>query len=294
MSFLASIFGTILNFIYNIVNNYGFAIILFSILLKIVLLPLSIKQQKTMIKTTKIQEQMKTLQFKYKNNPEKLNQETIRLYKTENMSPFSGCLSAILQLVILLAVFYMVKSPLTFVKNVSEEDINNYKNELKSANLEVNEAYPEISIIRHKGKENEKVYLNMDFLELDLSKVPMQNLSDPKVYIIPILYILSTFVSTRLTTSMNKKDKDKKLLNEHINSYEGESNEVKQEAQEVDMMEQTNKSMSLLMPIMSISISLVAPLGLALYWLTSNVLMILERFFMNKYFKSKEEKENVK
>ncbi|MFR8146636.1 MAG: YidC/Oxa1 family membrane protein insertase [Clostridia bacterium] len=294
MSFLASIFGTILNFIYNIVNNYGFAIILFSILLKVVLLPLSIKQQKTMIKTTKLQEQMKALQFKYKNNPEKLNQETIRLYKSENMSPFSGCLSAILQLVILLAVFYMVKSPLTFVKGVSEEDINNYKNELQSANLEVNQAYPEISIIRHKGKEDEKVYLNMEFLGLDLSKVPMQNLSDPKVYIIPILYILSTFISTKLTTSMNKKDKDKKLLNDHVEEYEGESKEVKEEVQEVDMMEQTNKSMSLLMPIMSISISLVAPLGLALYWLTSNVLMILERIFMNKYFKSKEEKENVK
>ena len=294
MSFLASIFGTILNFIYNIVNNYGFAIIVFSILLKVVLLPLSIKQQKTMIKTTKLQEQMKALQFKYKNNPEKLNQETIRLYKSENMSPFSGCLSAILQLVILLAVFYMVKSPLTFVKGVSEEDINNYKNELQSANLEVNQAYPEISIIRHKGKEDEKVYLNMEFLGLDLSKVPMQNLSDPKVYIIPILYILSTFISTKLTTSMNKKDKDKKLLNDHVEDYEGESKEVKEEVQEVDMMEQTNKSMSLLMPIMSISISLVAPLGLALYWLTSNVLMILERIFMNKYFKSKEEKENVK
>lgn len=294
MSFLASIFGTILNFIYNIVNNYGFAIILFSILLKVVLLPLSIKQQKTMIKTTKLQEQMKALQFKYKNNPEKLNQETIRLYKSENMSPFSGCLSAILQLVILLAVFYMVKSPLTFVKGVSEEDINNYKNELQSANLEVNQAYPEISIIRHKGKEDEKVYLNMEFLGLDLSKVPMQNLSDPKVYIIPILYILSAFISTKLTTSMNKKDKDKKLLNDHVEEYEGESKEVKEEVQEVDMMEQTNKSMSLLMPIMSISISLVAPLGLALYWLTSNVLMILERVFMNKYFKSKEEKENVK
>ena len=237
---------------------------------------------------------MKALQFKYKNNPEKLNQETIRLYKSENMSPFSGCLSAILQLVILLAVFYMVKSPLTFVKGVSEEDINNYKNELQSANLEVNQAYPEISIIRHKGKEDEKVYLNMEFLGLDLSKVPMQNLSDPKVYIIPILYILSTFISTKLTTSMNKKDKDKKLLNDHVEEYEGESKEVKEEVQEVDMMEQTNKSMSLLMPIMSISISLVAPLGLALYWLTSNVLMILERIFMNKYFKSKEEKENVK
>ena len=106
-----------------------------------------------------------------------------------------------------------------------------------------------------------KVYLNMEFLGLDLNKVPMQNLSDPKVYIIPILYILSTFISTKISTNMNKKDKDKKLLNDHIEEYEGESKEVKKEVQEVDMVEQTNKSMSLLMPIMSISISLVAPLG---------------------------------
>lgn len=294
MSFLASLFGTILSFIYNIVNNYGFAIIIFSILLKIVLIPLSIKQQRTMQKTTKIQEQMKSLQFKYKNDPERLNQETMKLYKAENMSPFSGCLSAIIQLVILLAVFYMVRSPLTFVKKVSEEDVNNYKNEIQTAGQEVNQAYPEISIIQYKGTEDNKVYLNMDFLGLDLNKVPMQNLSDPKVYIIPVLYILSTFISTRIATNMNKKDKDKKLLEDHIEEYKGESAEVKKEVEEVDMIEQTNKSMSLLMPIMSISISLVAPLGLALYWLTSNILMILERFFITKYLEAKEEKENGK
>lgn len=294
MSFLASLFGTILNFIYNIVNNYGFAIIIFSILLKLVLIPLSIKQQRTMQKTTKIQEKMKSLQFKYKNDPEKLNQETMKLYKAENMSPFSGCLSAIIQLVILLAVFYMVRSPLTFVKKVSEEDVNNYKNEIQTAGQEINQAYPEISIIQYKGTEDDKVYLNMDFLGLDLNKVPMQNLSDPKVYIIPVLYILSTFISTRIATNMNKKDKDKKLLEDHIEEYKGESAEVKKEVEEVDMIEQTNKSMSLLMPIMSISISLVAPLGLALYWLTSNILMILERFFITKYLEAKEEKENGK
>ena len=294
MSFLANMFGAILNFIYNIVNNYGLAIILFSILLKIVLLPLSIKQQRTMQKTSKIQEQMKSLQFKYKNDPEKLNQETMKLYKSENMSPFSGCLSAILQLVILLAVFYMVRSPLTFVKNISEDTINNYKNELQSENIQVNQAYPEISIIQYKGDEDENVYLNMNFLGLDLNKVPIQNLSDPRVYIIPVLYIISTFVSTRLSTNANKKDKNKKLLNDHIEEYDGESKEVKKEVEEVAMIEQTNKSMSLLMPIMSISISMVAPLGLALYWLTSNVLMILERFFISKYLKAKEEKENVK
>ena len=106
IAFFANLFGYILNFIYDIFQNYGIAIILFTILLKIVLLPLTIKQQKTMRKTTKIQEKLKIIQFKYKNDPQMLNQETMALYKRENMSPFSGCLSAILQILLLLAMFY--------------------------------------------------------------------------------------------------------------------------------------------------------------------------------------------
>ena len=81
MSFLANLLGYVLNYIYNFVQNYGWAIIIFSILLKLIILPFTIKQQKTMKKTAKIQEQMKSLQVKYKNDPEKLNRETIDLYK---------------------------------------------------------------------------------------------------------------------------------------------------------------------------------------------------------------------
>ena len=109
IAFFAKIFGFILNFIYEIVNNYGIAIILFSLLVKLLMIPISIKQQKTMKKSVKIQEKMKEIQLKYKNNPEKLNQETLELYKTENMSPFSGCLSAIVQIILLFAVFYLVR-----------------------------------------------------------------------------------------------------------------------------------------------------------------------------------------
>lgn len=71
----ANIFGYLLNIINNLVNNYGLAIILFTVLIKLIMLPLSIKQQKTMKKSAKLQEQMKVLQFKYKNDPEKLNRE---------------------------------------------------------------------------------------------------------------------------------------------------------------------------------------------------------------------------
>ena len=67
--FFASLFGYILAFLYDLINNYGLAIILFTVIIKIVLLPLSIKQQRTLKKSTQLQEKMKVIQFKYKNNP---------------------------------------------------------------------------------------------------------------------------------------------------------------------------------------------------------------------------------
>ena len=105
--FFANIFGYLLDFINNLVGNYGLAIILFTVVIKLLMLPLSIKQQKTMKKTAKIQEQLKIIQFKYKNDPEKLNRETMELYKKENMSPFSGCLSVIMQFILLISILHI-------------------------------------------------------------------------------------------------------------------------------------------------------------------------------------------
>ena len=70
IAFFANLFGYVLNFIYEIVKNYGLAIIIFPILVKVLMIPMSIKQQKTMKKSQKIQGKMKEIQFKYKNNPE--------------------------------------------------------------------------------------------------------------------------------------------------------------------------------------------------------------------------------
>ena len=283
----ANIFGYLLNIINDLVSNYGLAIILFTVLIKLIMLPLSIKQQKTMKKSAKIQEQMKILQFKYKNDPEKLNREMMDLYKKENMSPFSGCLSAIVQIVLLFSIFYMVRSPLTYMKKIDNSQLESYVQQIKNSGKTVSQAYSEIDIIREidylrnnnpEDEELQKINLNMNFLGLDLSKIPQQNLSDWTVYIIPILYIISTFVSMKITTSMQKTNKDKKELTD------GENNESERNEME-DAMEQSNKMMSWMMPIMSVSISLVAPLGLALYWLINNILMICERLVLNKIIK---------
>lgn len=279
--FFANTFGYVLNLLYNLLNNYGLAIILFTILIKIILLPISIKQQRTMKKSAKLQEQMKSIQFKYKNDPEKMNQEIMSLYKSENMSPMSGCLSSIIQLILLLSIFYLVKSPLTYMRKIPTENLNNYVKQMQDEGKNVNNVYPEIDIIREKGPENEEVRLNMEFLGLDLSEIPQQSMSDYRVYIIPGLYIISTFISMRLTTSMQAKAKKKKDVIE----LDADGKPKADDSNEVDVAMQTNKMMSWMMPIMSISIVFIAPLGLALYWLINNILMIIERLVLDRILK---------
>ncbi len=318
MSFFSNMFGYVLNIIYEIVKNYGFAIILFSILLKLLLLPLTIKQQKTLKKSQKVQEELKKIQDKYKNNPEKLNQEMMDLYKRENMSPFSGCLSSILQIILLLAMFYLVSRPLTYMKKVDSEEINNYKEVIVQEQGEnsVSTTYPEISIIKYINNKidnaeekvenmdntteeiteneinnitsnvveeekigiNEDLYINMNFLGVDLSSIPKDNYKDWKVFIIPLLYIVSSCISIKMTQIKTKQPEKK--------------NEEKND-EEPDMTAQMNKSMTWMMPVLAVSVSLVAPLGLALYWLVNNILMIIERFVIDKFIVPKGEKENA-
>ena len=343
---ISNIFGYLLNFLYEILNNnFGFAIIVFSILLRIILLPITIKQQQSMKKTTKIQGQIKALQLKYKNNQEMLNKETMELYKKENISPFSGCLSAIVQIIIIFSVFYLVSQPITYMKKINDKSNNpevkelnqvveQYKNDIKNDNNgksryieiatigRINEDYKNIdskinSLENDKSEEElnnenaektennsdnqeaenqekqteskedllkrkeqlKKLNINMEFLSLDLSKVPNENLKDYRVYIIPILYVISSFLSIKLNSNTTGKKKDKNGENKDSN--------------EVDTAAQMNKTMLYIMPIMTVSIAFIAPLGLALYWFVSNVLMIGERVILQKILDNKEDEQNA-
>ena len=313
LAFFANLFGYVLNFIYEIVKNYGLAIIIFSILVKVLMIPMSIKQQKTMKKSQKIQGKMKEIQFKYKNNPEMLNKATQELYKSENMSPFSGCLSAIVQIILLFAVFYLVRSPLTYMKKVDSSVTDKYTKIIKENDLSTNSAYPEIEIIRELGnirelknknveenaeesseqqektdlaeikdEELDSLYINMDFLGLNLAQVPTRS-SDWKAYIIPILYVLVSIISLRVVNNTNKKDKKEKP-----EENKDEKSLTKPE-DEFDPMEQMNKNMNMMFPVMYLAVALIAPLGLALYWLMNSLLMIAEKLILNKLLKDEEE-----
>ena len=318
IAFFANIFGYVLNFIYNFIGNYGWAIILFSVIIKLLMIPISIKQQKTMKKSTKIQAKMREIQVKYKNNPEKLNQATLELYKTENMSPFSGCLSAIVQIILLFAVFYLVRSPLTYMKKIDEGIINKYTTIIQQYGLNTNSAYPQIELIREiddikalrnnqdnvENNENQEVntensdekienqeekiavteindeeldslYINMDFLGLNLAQVPTRS-SDWKAYIIPILYVIVAVISMRIV-NVNSTNNKEKVTNENDSE------------EDFNPMDQMNKNMSIMFPIMYLGVALIAPLGLALYWLMNSLLMIVEKLILNKLIKDEEE-----
>ena len=296
MGAIANLFGYLLNFLYNAFNNYGIAIIVFSVILRIILIPVTISQQKSMRKNEKMQDKMKEIQRKYKNNPEKLNQETIDLYKREKMNPFSGCLSSILQIVIIISVFLLVREPLTYMKKVPKDVIDGYVTEIKEAGQSTSN-YQEIDVIKHKGNEDERVNINLDFCGLDLSLVPNANLKDYKVYIIPVLYVLTSFLSIKITTRKSKKNKTLAIAEKSDDSVNEENNkkDAAQEAEE--SMEMMTNSMNYMFPIMAITISFVTPLGLALYWLVSNVLIIIERLIIDriseKIDKKEEEKSNA-
>lgn len=176
-------------------------------------------------------------------------------------------------------MFYLVSRPLTYMKHVEPELINQYAQELQET--EGNANYQEIGIIRTKAGEDEKVNINMNFLGLNLSSVPSQNYKDWKVFIIPVLYVATSFLSTKITANMNKQKKKEDETKDLTNKEDEEDN--------IDMMEEMNKNMMIMMPLMTVSIALIAPLGLALYWLFNNIFMLGERFVIDKYFKSEEE-----
>lgn len=123
--FLGGIFGWVLYGAYLLVHNYGLAILIFTVFTKLIFFPTTIKQQKSMASNARLSGQMQALREKYGNNREKLNEETQKLYEKEGVSPYSGCLSSLLPMFLLLGVFYAVAYPLTNTLHIDAAMVQN-------------------------------------------------------------------------------------------------------------------------------------------------------------------------
>lgn len=269
---IASLFGYLMNFIYGIVQNYGLAIIIFTILVKLILLPFTIKQQKSLQKTQELQPLMQELQRKYGNDQQKFMEEYNKLLKSKNMNMMSGmgcsgCLISLIQIPIVLGMFYMMMNPLTHIMKMDADLINQYKEEVSQIR-EVDSRYYEIDIIKEKG------LMNLDFLGINLGDSAIHNKENYYMLIIPVLSTVFTYLSLYLTSLYNKK--------KGIQTPKPEDSEVPMPDMRV---------MNIMMPLMTGYIAYSVPQGVGLYWATSNLIAVIQTVITRAIMDKKELKE---
>ena len=266
--------GYIISFIYDLVQNYGFAIIIFTLIVKIIMLPLVIKQQKSTVQMQKIQPEMQALQKKYANDQQRLSQETMKLYKKYNISPAGGCLPLLIQLPIIFGLYQVITRPMQYILHMGTDLIQKVADVLKDAGFiteavanyatKQNQITVASSMADNLAFVQEKVgtalsTLNFDFFGLDLSLTP--SLSQPSVlWIIPILSAVSAYLSGKITTKLSGNQ------------------------QAAEQM----KTMNLMMPLMSGYFCFIMPTGVGIYWVMSNVIQIIQQVVITKIMLKKD------
>lgn len=280
--------GFIINFIYGLVENYGLAIILFTIVVKLLLLPLNIRSQRAMKKQQRIQPALAELQKKYANDKEKLQAEMMKLYRENNVSMTGGCLPLLIQMPILIALYQVIQKPLTYLLNVdwsSATDkvqalINKTGSALQVSDLTGSRQIELASMANNNPGIADEWAINFNFLGLDLSKNPMEGisrlfsgdfseLSVVLLIIIPILAVFTSWLSMKIT-------------------------QIKQANNADNPAASTTSTMNMLMPLMTGVFTISLPSGIGLYWTVSSVCQILQHLALNKYLEKEEEGQDVK
>lgn len=273
MEWMANLLGYVVRLIYDITsNNYAFSIILFTILTKLALFPLNLKQMKSNKEMQKIKPKYDEVMKKYKDNKQKQSEEITKIYAEHKINPLGGCLPLIVQMFLIIAIFYVVKQPLTYVVQMSKDDIRIYTQEVLEKDV-VNENEMKSNEIIVANKYN---FIDMNFLGLNLGDVPSNSFNEdqnkkanPISLVVPILAVILSVIQIKITQN---------------------SMEMTEEQKEMQ------KSMNLTMPLMSGIISYTMPLALGIYWLLGSLLQIVQqkviKLIVDEEFNK--EKEDVK
>ncbi|MBQ9266894.1 MAG: YidC/Oxa1 family membrane protein insertase [Clostridia bacterium] len=268
-NWIPQLFGYLLYWIYNLVNNYGVAILVFTLLTKLILLPFTIKQQKSLEKSKEMQPLLQDLQNRYKDDQQKLAEEYQKLMANHKFNPFGGCLLSLIQIPIIIGMLYVVGKPLSYMVKMPQEEIKAKIMEImpEGSTEEDYETfikqnrYVELKVIKQEE------LLNLDFLGINLGDVASENRTDYKLLIIPLLSTLFTGLSVFV---MNKQNQPQP---------------VKSENAEEEMPMPNMKVMNVSMVLLSGWIAYIVPQGLGLYWFFSSLLQICIQFGMKKLMK---------
>lgn len=270
-------FAWLTRLFYTWTGSYGVALILFTLLVKLVLLPFQLKSKKSMLRMNRMQSKIKDIQTRYANNREKQQQEMADLYAREGVNPMSGCLWSFLPFPILIALYYIIRTPLRYFMSLSQSVIAEITTLATSlgyvaATEGQAAAYEQIYLAKfiHEhwadfdGKFAGLIDLNYNFLGMDLSAVGKDLFSQfPSggwpvigIMLMPLISAALQFLMTRISMKTN-----------------GNSN-----------MNGSSKAMLYMMPLMTVWMGYILPAALCVYWIANAAFSCIQEQVLNKHF----------
>ena len=287
-------FAWLVRLFYNLTNSYGVALILFTLVIKLIMLPFQMKSKKSMMRMSRVSGQMQELQKRYAKNQAKLQEEMQKLYEEEGVNPMSGCLWSLIPFPILIALYSIIRQPITHFMMLSKDVLQTVVQSAADAGVNLTNivmmdkatgtpalkdglyqlaSYGQINLVKavqEMGLSTPEGWfdMNYNFLGLDLTATPWEYVKNFTftwavigVILIPILAGLSQFVFSKLTMKTQPQ----------ADAGGGAS----------------MKSMMYMMPLMSVYIAFIMPAALGVYWIAQNVFSLIQEAILNKTFSAK-------
>ena len=292
-------FGYLLDWLYTFTNSYGLALILFSLIVKLVLLPMSVKSKKSMLKMSRLSPQVKALEAKYGDDKQKYQLAVQQMYKEEGVSMGGGCLWSFIPLLILLPLYNVIREPITYMmhnsRSISEAIVAFLQ--ASGENLGKNAYYAQLAAAGHIGDYMEELKslavtananlqaMNFQFLGIDLAGIPSfrfwdcEGWSEIGLFLIPVVSAGLQAASMWISQKMN---------NQVATNADGE-----QDVDAAKTANQTNATMMLMMPLMSLWIGFSMPAAISIYWIAQAVFGAVQDYFLTKHYRKVYDEEDA-
>ena len=291
-------FAWLVRLFYNLTNSYGVALILFTLVIKLIMLPFQMKSKKSMMRMSRVSGQMQELQKRYAKNQAKLQEEMQKLYEEEGVNPMSGCLWSLIPFPILIALYSIIRQPITHFMMLSKDVLQTVVQSAADAGVNLTNivmmdkatgtpvlkdglyqlaSYGQINLVKavqEMGLSTPEGWfdMNYNFLGLDRTATPWEYVKNFTftwavigVILIPILAGLSQFVFSKLT--------------------------MKTQPQADAAGGASMKSMMYMMPLFSVYIAFIMPAALGVYWIAQSVFSLIQEAILNKTLSAKMEAE---
>ena len=284
--FICRIFAWPLVKFYEATGNYGFAIIVFALLVNLIMTPFMAKSKKSMMRSSRIQPRIQELQRRHEGNPQKLNAEMQKLYQEEGINPMSGCIWSLIPFPILIALYSVIRRPITRMMFCADTVVDTLKEFMTNQGWYASagaraDAYAEITLsnLAHQhwgevqsalaGKIDGLMDIDFSFLGLNLGEQPSLStiLSGPYTWATIGLFLIP-FVSAGLS-----------WLSMKVGTMANPAQDAN------DQAAATMKSMNLMMPLMSIWICFIMPAAMGIYWIANSVFGMARDYLLTKKYR---------